>query len=422
MNRFDVIVVGGGAAGMMAAGVAAQNGLRTLLLEKNDRLGRKLRITGKGRCNVVNNCDVPAVIASVPVNGRFLYSAVSRFTPQDTMRFFENLGVPLKTERGNRVFPESDFAADIVDALKRYCVTNGVRVQTETVTALCANLQRMTGVECQSGRVYHAQNVVVACGGMSYPATGSTGDGYRFAKQLGHTVTELRPSLVSLVAFGSECPALQGLSLKNAAISVTDTERDRLIYRDFGEMLFTHYGVTGPMILSASCHMRDMRPGRYRIAVDFKPALTLEQLDLRLQRDFAQNQNKDFINSLGALLPRKLIPVMVAKSGIAPGQKCNRITKAQRRDFAALLKNFTVAVKGFRPIEEAIVTSGGVAVREISPGSMESKLVAGLYFAGEVLDVDAYTGGFNLQIAFSSGYLAASSIAQKFWEQKGEAL
>lgn len=418
VKQFDLIVVGGGAAGMMAAGTAAQMGLCVLLLEKNNRLGRKLRITGKGRCNIVNNCDVATVIASIPSNGRFLYSAVSQFTPQDVMVFFENLGVPVKTERGNRVFPQSDLAVDVVEALWRYCVGNGVAiVQEEIVTQLRLADGAVSGVCCQSGVDYAGSAVVVACGGLSYPATGSTGDGYRLAGQAGHTVTPLRPSLVSLVINGRDCPALQGLALKNTAISVTDLHTGKVIHTDFGEMLFTHYGVTGPMILSASSHMRDMAPNRYRIVIDLKPALTPEQLDLRLQREFSGQQNRDFINALGALLPRKLIPVMVAKSGIAPNQKCNQITREQRRNFAVLLKEgLRLTVKDFRPVTEAVITSGGVAVTEISPKTMESKLVRGLYFAGEVLDADAYTGGFNLQIAFSTGYLSAISVANALWQ------
>ena len=420
VNRFDVLVVGGGAAGMMAAGTAAGNGLHTLLLEKNDRLGRKLRITGKGRCNIVNNCDVPTVIASIPSNGRFLYGAVSRFTPRDVIAFFENAGVPVKTERGNRVFPQSDLAGDVVDALRNYCTQNGVVIRQATVTELCIQAKTVTGVRCTGGAAFAADNVVVACGGMSYPATGSTGDGYRLAQQAGHTVTELRPSLVSLVANGRDCPALQGLSLKNVAFSVTDTKQKKEIYRDFGEMMFTHYGVTGPMILSASSHMRHMEPNRYRISIDLKPALSAEQLDTRLQRDFTENRNRDFINALGALLPKKLIPVMVEKSGIAPNEKCNQITKEQRRGFVQLLKGLEITIKGFRPIDEAVITSGGVSVKEISPTTMESKLVSGLYFAGEVIDADAYTGGFNLQIAFSTGHLAAQAIAQKMWKADKE--
>ncbi len=411
LKWYDVIVVGGGAAGMMAAGTAAQKGLHTLLLEKNNRLGRKLRITGKGRCNIVNHCDVTTVIESIPSNGRFLYGAISQFTPADAMRFFENQGVPVKTERGNRVFPQSDKAADVVEALKHYCIRNGAEIQQETVQSLLIHNSTLIGVKTESGMDYQGDNIVVACGGMSFAATGSTGDGYRLAQQAGHTVTELRPSLVSLVANGRDCPALQGLSLKNVAITVCDLKTKKQIYDDFGEMMFTHYGVTGPIILSASSHMRQMEPNRYQITIDLKPALSLEQLDARLQRDFGENQNKDFVNSLGALLPRKLIPIMVAKSKIAPDQKCNQIKKEQRRMFAQKLKALKITIKGFRPINEAIVTSGGVSVKEISPKTMESKLLKGLYFAGEVIDVDAYTGGFNLQIAFSTGYLAASSIA-----------
>lgn len=409
-RTYDVIVIGGGASGMMAAGVAAQNGYRTLLVEKNTRLGRKLIITGKGRCNITNDCDVDQVIASVPSNGRFLYSAVSKFPPQDVIRFFEDLGVPVKTERGNRVFPQSDCSYDVVDAMGRFVREQGAKILTGTVSRLLFQDGAVSGAELEDGRQIQADHVIVCCGGMSYPGTGSTGDGYRLAQQAGHTVTPLRPSLVPLTAYGRECAAMQGLSLKNVAIQVYDTKKQRMIYEDFGEMLFTHFGLTGPIILSASSHMRDMGPGRYEIHLDVKPALTPEQMNARLQRDFEKNQNKDFINSLSELLPRKMIPVMVEKSGIAPDTKCNQITRQARQAFGRLLKDFRIVVKGFRPIEEAIITSGGVCTKEVSPKTMGSKLVPGLSFAGEVLDVDAYTGGFNLQIAFSTGRLAANSL------------
>lgn len=409
-RTYDVIVIGGGAAGMMAAGVAAQNGYQTLLVEKNTRLGRKLIITGKGRCNITNDCDVDQVIASVPSNGRFLYSAVSKFPPQDVIRFFEDLGVPVKTERGNRVFPQSDCSYDVVDAMGRFVREQGAKILTGTVSRLLFQDGAVSGAELEDGRQIWADHVIVCCGGMSYPGTGSTGDGYRLAQQAGHTVTPLRPSLVPLTAYGRECAAMQGLSLKNVAIQVYDTKKQHMIYEDFGEMLFTHFGLTGPIILSASSHMRDMGPGRYEIHLDVKPALTPEQMNARLQRDFEKNQNKDFINSLSELLPRKMIPVMVEKSGIAPDTKCNQITRQARQAFGRLLKDFRIVVKGFRPIEEAIITSGGVCTKEVSPKTMGSKLVPGLSFAGEVLDVDAYTGGFNLQIAFSTGRLAANSL------------
>lgn len=410
-HQFDVVVIGGGPAGMMAAGTAAQNGFRVALLEKNSRLGRKLMITGKGRCNITNNCDVQTLISSVPSNGRFLYSAVTQLTPQDTMKFFEGLGVPVKTERGNRVFPQSDKAVDVVDAMSAYVKSHGVRVFTGEVQNLILKDGSVCGVATKDGEELLAESVVIACGGISYPGTGSTGSGYALAKQAGHTVTQLRPSLVPLVSNDPECGEMQGLSLKNISIKVYDTLKKQTIYEDFGEMLFTHFGLSGPVILSASSHMREMSPSRYEISLDLKPALSAEQLDARLQRDFEKNHNKDFANSLSELLPHKMIAVMVKKSGIAATVKCNQITKEQRRDFAALLKEYKITVQSFRPIEEAIVTSGGVKVSEINPKTMESKLVKGLFFAGEVIDVDAYTGGFNLQIAYSTGRLAGNSVS-----------
>lgn len=409
------MVIGGGAAGLMAAGTAARNGLKVCLVEKNTRLGRKMCITGKGRCNLTNACDEAAFIASVPTNGRFLYSAAHHFPPAETMRFFEELGLPVKVERGNRVFPQSDRAADVAEALIRFARDGGVRVVTGEAKGLLLDGQAVCGVELKDGTRISAGSVVVCCGGVSYPGTGSTGDGYRLARQAGHTVTELRPSLVPLTGEGDDCREMMGLSLKNVALRVYDTVKKKRIYEDFGEMLFTHFGLSGPIILSASAHMREMAPGRYRVLIDLKPALTPEQLDARLQRDLTQNHNRDFANSLGALLPKKLIPVAVKRSGIAPDTKCNQITREMRFGFAELLKAMEFTVTGFRPIEEAIVTSGGVKVSEVNPKTMESKRVSGLYFAGEVLDVDAYTGGFNLQIAFSTGRLAADSIlpAQK---------
>ncbi len=407
---YDVLVIGGGAAGMMAAGTAAQRGLNVCLVEKNARPGRKVMITGKGRCNITNHCDVQTFIASVPTNGRFLYSAIHQFTPQDTIDFFEELGLPVKIERGNRVFPQSDKAGDVVDRLVHFVKSNGVQLVTGEVKRLLLKEHSVYGVELHGGAQVMADTVIVCCGGASYPGTGSTGDGYKLARQAGHTVTELRPSLVPLVVRGDECRDMMGLSLKNVSVRVYDTEKKKQIYDDFGEMLFTHFGLSGPMILSASAHMREMSSGRYHIFIDLKPALSPEQLDARLQRDFELNHNRNFANSLGALLPSKMIPVIVQRSGIPPETKCNQITREMRRGFAELLKSFELTVAGFRPIEEAIVTSGGVKVTEINPKTMESKLVNGLYFAGEVLDVDAYTGGFNLQIAFCTGRLAAGSI------------
>lgn len=410
-RKADLIVIGGGAAGMMAAGTAAELGLSVILAEKNARLGRKLGITGKGRCNLTNNCSVQDVIAAVPTNSRFLYGAVSRFVPQDTMAFFEGLGVPLKTERGQRVFPQSDRAGDVIDALTRFLQKNHVKILQGEARKLLIEEDGVHGVVLRDGTELLAPKVIVACGGASYPGTGSTGDGYRLARQTGHSVLPLRPSLVPLVEQGNDCAQMQGLALKNAAVRVY--ERQKLIYEDFGELLFTHFGLSGPVVLSASSHMRRMEPGVYRLEIDLKPALSPEKLDARLQRDLEQNSNKDFINSLGALLPRKMIPVLVERSGIPPETKCNAITREQRRDFAALLKGFSVNIQGFRPIEEAIVTSGGVNVKEINPKTMESKLIHGLYFAGEVLDVDAYTGGFNLQIAFATGRLAAQAAKEE---------
>ena len=415
----DLIVVGGGAAGMMAAGRAAELGCSVCLVEKNERLGRKIDITGKGRCNLTNNCSVQELIASVPSNGRFLYGAVSSFTPQDTMAFFESLGVPVKTERGNRVFPVSDHAKDVSGALGDWLRRAGCEVRRGTVQSLLLHEGRTAGVRLQSGEEIFAGAVLIACGGASYPATGSTGDGYRLAEQAGHTVTPLRPSLVPLVAQGEDCSEMMGLSLRNIGLSVWDRRKKKEIYSDFGELLFTHFGLSGPVILSASSHLREMEPGRYEARIDLKPALSPEQLDARLQRDFSENKNRDFINSLGALLPRKLIPVAVRRSGIPGDLKCNAITREMRRGFLQLLKSFSVEIQGFRSLAEAIVTSGGVSVKELNPKTMESRLVSGLYFAGEVVDVDAYTGGFNLQIAFSTGRAAAEAIASKRGEKGG---
>lgn len=402
-----VIVIGAGAAGLMASGVAAENGSDTLLIERNDRPARKVMITGKGRCNVTNNCTmINELIANVPTNGRFLYSAFSRFMPIDTMEFFEDMGVSLKVERGNRVFPESDKAVDIVDALNAFSQDGGAKRIKGRVTELIISDSAVTGVRLEDGTEFEADSVVIATGGISYPLTGSTGDGYELAKQAGHTVTELKPSLVPLVCHEGFCSDLQGLSLKNVEISVIDTHSYKEVYKDFGEMLFTHFGVSGPMILSASAHLKDIAPRRYEIHIDLKPAVSYEQLDKRIQRDFLENNNKNFINALDSLLPKKLVPVIVKLCGIKPATKVNQITREERANLVNLLKDLKVTVLRYRPIEEAIVTSGGVSTKEIDPKSMESKLCKGLFFAGEVIDVDAYTGGFNLQIAFSTGRLA----------------
>lgn len=413
MAKKEVLVIGAGPAGMMAAGTAAQNGAAVTIVDRNSRPGRKLLITGKGRCNVTNNCDTRDFIASVPTNGRFLYSALSVFSPQDTISFFEKRGVPLKTERGNRVFPQSDKAADIVDAMRSFLMDCGCRYINGRVKSLILENGEARGAVLEDGQSLRAGCVVVACGGKSYPLTGSTGDGYMLAEQAGHTAAAPVPSLVPLISRDSFCKDLQGLSLRNISITVTDADKKKEIYSDFGELLFTHFGLSGPVILSASAHMRGMRAGRYRIDIDCKPALSFEQLDKRLLRDFEKNKNRDFCNSLSELLPRTMIPVMVMRSGIRPETKCNAVTKEQRHAFGRLLKQFPVVINGFRPVEEAIVTSGGVNVKEIDPKTMESKLTKNLFFAGEVIDTDAYTGGFNLQIAFSTGYLAGISAADE---------
>lgn len=405
-----VLVIGAGPAGMMAAGTAAQNGNNVIILEKNNRVGRKLMITGKGRCNITNNCDVQTFIQSVPSNGKFLYSAINRFTPQETIRFFEDQGLAVKTERGNRVFPESDKAVDVVDTLNRFIRKSGCKLIHATASRLIIDNNRVMGVVTDQEEKIYADAVIIACGGKSYPGTGSTGDGYNLAEQAGHKIVTPTPSLVPLVSSNSWCKELQGLSLRNVSIKVKDNFQNKVIYDDFGEMLFTHFGVSGPVILSASAHMRNMSSNKYSVIIDLKPALSIEQLDNRLQKDFTKNINRDFINSLSELLPRKIIPVIVKLSGILPETKCNQITKEMRRKFVELLKGFKVDIDKFRPINEAIVTSGGVEVSEINPKTMQSKIVDGLYFAGEVIDVDAYTGGFNLQIAFSTGWLAGNSI------------
>lgn len=410
-NHTSVLVIGAGPAGMMAAGAAASNGVSTTLLERNPRVGRKLLITGKGRCNITNNCEITELISHVPSNGRFLYSAFHRFSSQDTIRFFEEQGLGTKTERGNRVFPQSDKAMDVVDALYRYVKKSGCRLLHGRAKSLIIEDIRVKGVLLEDGTSLLADAVIVACGGLSYPGTGSTGDGYELARQAGHTLVPPVPSLVPLVGKEPWCKELQGLSLRNIAVKVKDKDSGKTVYEDFGELLFTHFGLSGPVILSASAHMRPMKEGRYEVSIDLKPALSLEQLDHRLQRDFTQFSNRDFANSLHELLPRKLIPVAAALSEIPPDVKCNQITREQRMSFAHLLKNLTVTVAGFRPVAEAIITSGGVAVSEVNPKTMESKRVNGLYFAGEVLDVDAYTGGFNLQIAFSTGRAAGNSAS-----------
>ncbi|MCM1506510.1 MAG: NAD(P)/FAD-dependent oxidoreductase [Ruminococcus flavefaciens] len=400
----DIIIIGGGASGCFSAVQSARFGKSVLLFETNEKLGRKLRITGKGRCNVTNNSDVQEHMKNIPVNNRFMYSAFSAFNAYDTMNFFEEIGIPLKTERGNRVFPVSDNANDIADALAREMKKNGVKVINKRVTELIIEDNVCKGVKA-GGKEYYAESVLIACGGKSYSKTGSDGSGYRLAESAGHTITEIKPSLVPLVSPDKYCAEMMGLSLRNVTLNLYD--REKLIYSELGEMLFTHFGISGPLVLSASSHIREMSPDRYKILIDLKPALSLEQLDSRIQRDFAENLNRDFINGIRKLLPAKLIPVAVRISGISPEQKVNGITKEQRHKLCGLIKAFPVRISGFRPVDEAIITSGGVSVKEINPKTMESKIVKGLFFAGEVIDVDAYTGGFNLQIAFSTAYSAS---------------
>ena len=393
----------------MAAARAALRGLDVIVVEKNERPARKVMITGKGRCNVTNACfDINELISNIPRNPRFLYSAFSAFMPYDTIALFEELGVETKIERGNRVFPVSDKAVDIVDALVKYAKSNGARIINSTVKSLEIEDKRINAVILENDERIECDAAAICTGGKSYPQTGSTGDGYIFAKYAGHTITELKPSLVPLVCSNNFIPSLQGLSLKN--ISIKFIEGDKIEYSDFGEMLFTHFGVSGPVILSASAHMNNPKNRKYKLVIDLKPALDEKTLDKRIQRDFEENKNRDFINSLSKLLPNKIIPAVVKLSGIEPSTKCNQITREERKNLVNLLKNFTVDITDFRPIDEAVITSGGVDVKEIDPKTMKSKLIDNLFFAGEVIDVDAYTGGFNLQIAFSTGYVCGENI------------
>ena len=407
LNR--VIVIGGGAAGMMAAGAAAERGAQVTLLEKNDRLGKKLYITGKGRCNVTNDCAPEEFFQNVPRNPRFLYSAVYGFAPRDAMAFFEGLGCALKTERGSRVFPVTDRSASVIDALRAWLRKNGVRVVHETAERILTQDGAAAAVRTEAG-LHPADRVILAAGGCSYPLTGSTGDGYRMAAELGHTIVPVEGSLVPLVEKGHWCKQMQGLSLRNISIRMVN-QKGRCVYEEFGELLFTHFGLSGPVILSASAHMKPDE--QYRIVIDLKPALDEQKLDQRLLRDFEQYQNRNFENVLHELLPKAMVPVAVRRSGIDPEQKVHSITRQQRLALVQLLKHFDVEIACKAPIEDAIVTSGGVKVGEIDPKTMQSKLVRGLYFAGEIIDVDAYTGGFNLQIAWSTGRAAGIAAAEK---------
>lgn len=403
----DVVVIGGGAAGCMAALTAASHGARAILLERNAKIGRKLYITGKGRCNVTNQCDVETCMANIPHNGRFLYSALSQFGPADTMTFFEGLGVPLKVERGNRVFPCSDKAADIVDALLMALRRARVTLVEDRALSLETADNVILGVKGESG-TYPCKAVVLATGGLSYPATGSTGDGYEFARQAGHTIQPCRGSLVPLRAEG--CAAMQGLSLRNVELKVTG-KKGKVFFREQGELLFTHFGLSGPLVLSASAHMRDFGEENYTAWIDLKPALDMETLDRRLVRELTEGANKDICHVMEALEPRSLIPAVLDRAGLPGNLKANSMTRGQRRQLAETLKGLAFPILGPRPVEEAIVTAGGVNVKEISPKDMSSKICKGLYFAGEILDADAYTGGFNLQIAWSTGHAAGLGAA-----------
>lgn len=409
-----IVIIGAGAAGLMAAYSASQNTDKNeceiTVVEKNSRPARKVMITGKGRCNVTNNCDTNTLIANTPKNGKFLYSAFNNFNSQDTMNFFENHGVALKTERGNRVFPVSDKAVDIVDALVK-AVKKDCKIIEASAQEILTKDNAVSGVKLESGETLDADCVILATGGLSYPLTGSTGDGYKMAQKSGHTVTALTPSLVGLECHEGFCTRLAGLSLKNVTLSLYENGKKKPIFKEFGEMLFTHTGISGPLTLSASAHLRYMGKKEYYAEIDLKPALDDAQLDKRLLRDFEENKNRDFSNSLDKLLPKSIIPVIINMSGISPDTKVNQISREERASLINAIKHFRLNITGFRPIEEAVITSGGISVKEIDPATMMSKIIDGLFFAGEIIDVDAYTGGFNLQIAFSTGFSAGENAA-----------
>ena len=404
---YDVIVIGGGPAGMFAAITAAQRSRRVMLLERNDRLGKKLLITGKGRCNVTNNCDVQEVLQNVPRNSRFLYSAMAAFPPKAIMEFLEHNGCELKTERGNRVFPQSDKSVTVLDCLRRVLRQYRVDVVNERAYDILTQDGAVVGVKTNA-QTYLAAKVILATGGVSYPTTGSTGDGYDMAKKHGHTVVPAEGSLVPLEIAGQDCPQMQGLSLRNVAVKLVN-EKNKVLYKDFGELLFTHFGVSGPTVLSASAHMK----GNCKLILDLKPALEESKLDTRILRDLEMYQNRSMENALTDLLPRSMIPVILRRLEIEPTMQANSLTKVQRRALVTLLKAFSLEITGKRPVAEAIITSGGIKVSEVDPKTMQSKLLQGLYFAGEVLDCDAYTGGFNLQIAWATAFAAGNSAANE---------
>ena len=429
-----VIVIGGGPAGMMAAITASEQGHQVTIIEKMPSLGRKILITGKGRCNITSSLDMSKFIENTPTNGKFLYSSFQNFTNQDIIRFLKEQGLEVKEERGNRIFPITDKSIDVLKCFTKKLKEENIKIELDTkvIELLVSEIQNNTGNEVRqkeskertlmikgvktSKGIEKADKVILATGGKSYPLTGSTGDGYILAKKVGHTITELKPSLIPIETFDLEsCKKMQGLTLKNVAITITDIEKNKKIYEDFGEMIFTHFGVSGPIILSASAHLtryknckEKMKNKKIILKIDLKPALNEEKLEERILRDFNELKNKQFKNGLDKLLPQKLIPVIIEKSKIQENKKVNEITKEERKKLVHLLKNFEIEIKGFRPIEEAIITSGGISVKEINPKTMESKIVKGLYFAGEIIDVDSYTGGFNLQIAYSTGYTAGN--------------
>lgn len=408
----SILVIGGGAAGMMAAITAARLGAHVTLVERNEKMGRKLYITGKGRCNVTNDCAPEQALSQIPRGSRFLHSTMNRFPPEETMRFFQALGVPLKTERGNRVFPVSDRSADVIDALVGELRRRKVQTLRGRVRRILTDELGVTGAELEDGRVFSARRVILCTGGASYPATGSSGDGYRLAGELGHTIVPPRGSLVPLEAAGEDCARMQGLALKNVRVRVRN-QKKKTVYEDFGELLFTHFGLSGPVILSASAHLDDWTKNRYTVTIDLKPALDEQQLDARLLREFRAQSNRAFGNALNGLLPRLMIPVILDRSGIPPQTRVHDLTKGQRRTLLELLKGFRIELTGPRPVEEAIVTSGGVKLKEIDPATMASRLVPGLYIAGELLDADGYTGGFNLQIAWATGHAAGTHAAKR---------
>ncbi len=409
------VVVGGGPAGMIAAKVCADNGDDVVLLEKNEMLGKKILITGKGRCNITSSLDMDEFIKNTPGNGRFLYSAFDNFTNMDIINLLKQEGVSVKEERGNRIFPVSDSAEEVRSALARLVkkAKVSVKLNSRVIEIKVDEETRVKSVVLENGEIA-ADKVILATGGNSYPLTGSNGEGYEIARKLGHTITDIRGSLVPLVANKSICGRLQGLSLRNVRVDVIDSENDKKIYEDFGEMLFTHFGVSGPVILSGSSHLlryknvdKKIKNGKIILKIDLKPALSFEQLDARVLRDFDEFKNKQFKNALDKLLPKKMIDVIIEMSKINSEKKINEVTKEERHNLVKLLKNFEVTIQGFRPVDEAIITAGGISTKEINPKTMESKIVSGLFFAGEIIDVDAYTGGFNLQIAYSTGYTAA---------------